>query len=148
MKKFASFLVLLIVLTPLYSSHASQEVQQFGVCLTDSMNGKERKMLAKWIFFGMSSHSTVKHYVNISEHDREQVNRSMGVLFTRLIAEDCPNEAKASSDAMGVKQAFFEAFKIAGATASRELTAEPEVNMSLNAFEEFVDNEKIKNVLE
>ena len=147
MKRLATFLVLLITYFPFIYIHAAEEAQGFGECITDSMNGKERKLLAKWIFFAMSSHNTVKAYTNITEQDLEQTNRLMGRLFTRLITEDCPNEAKVASDAMGVRQAFFEAFKIAGEAASRELMADPNVGKTLNRFEKFVDNEKIEDVL-
>lgn len=61
---------------------ASEEAQQLGTCLTDSLNGKERKNLAKWIFLGMSSHSLIKPYSNVSESDFDHSNKFVGYKAT------------------------------------------------------------------
>ena len=124
---------------------ASEEAQQLGTCLTDSLNGKERKNLAKWIFLGMSSHSLIKPYSNVSESDFDHSNKFVGELVTRLLTEDCPEQAKAAAKVNGAA-AFEQAFEIVGQVAMQELMAEPSVGQSLGAFEKYLDQEKINNV--
>ena len=104
-------------------AQAGQEARQFGVCLTDSMSGKERKNLAKWIFMGMSAHSMIKPYSNVSESDIDNSNQYVGKLITRLITEDCPEQARTASEVMG-SAAFEQAFKVVGELAMQELMAE------------------------
>lgn len=144
------FIIALVVFVSFLTSgvaQASQEAQQFGVCLTDSMNGKERKNLAKWIFLGMSSHSIIKPYANVTENDLESSNKYVGELITRLITEDCPKQANTASKAMG-SAAFEQAFKVVGEVAMQELMTEPSVGKSLGAFEKYLDQEKFNKVFE
>ena len=124
---------------------ASEEALQLGTCLTDSLNGKERKNLAKWIFLGMSSHSLIKPYSNVSESDFDHSNKFVGELVTRLLTEDCPEQAKAAVKVNGAA-AFEQAFEIVGQVAMQELMTEPSVGQSLGAFEKYLDQEKINNV--
>jgi hypothetical protein len=145
MKKY-SFLVLLIslVFTPLIAS-ANTSAQQLGVCMTDSMNGKERKNLAKWIYFGMSEHSTIKPHSNVPKADRESMDEYVGVLITRLLTEDCPKIAKVALEENG-SAAFEYAFGVVGEVAMTELMAEPSVSKSLGAFERHLDQSKFDEV--
>lgn len=67
-------LLSVVAMLPSYT-FASQEAQQLAVCLTDSLNGKERKNLAKWIYLGMSTHSIIKPFSNVTEQDIDDTNR-------------------------------------------------------------------------
>ena len=147
MNKLVIGLVLLVNLLSFSVVQAAQEVDQFGICLTDSMNGKERKELAKWIFFGISSHSTIKPYANVSEQDIDDSNRYIGELIPRLVAEDCPSQAKAASKVMG-SAAFEQAFRIVGEVAMQELMTEPSVGQTLGGFEQYLDQEKFDDVFD
>ena len=141
-----SFLFILITLAfnPIVA-HANTSAQQLGVCMTDSLNGKERKNLAKWIFFGMSEHSTIKPHSNVPTSDRERMNKYVGTLITRLLTEDCPEIAKAALDENG-SAAFDYAFGVVGEVAMTELMAEPAVSKSLGAFEHHLDQSKFDGV--
>lgn len=147
MKK--NILVLSILMNILFSgaAHANQELQLFTTCLTDSMNGLERKNLAKWVFLGMSAHSMIKPYSNVSEKDIDTSNRYVGSLITRLITKGCPVQAKAASKVMG-PAAFEQAFKVVGEVAMQELMTEPSVGQSLGAFRKYLDREKFNKVFQ
>ena len=147
MNKYAIVLTLFVSFLSSSVVHASQEAQQLGVCLTDSMNGKERKNLAKWIFLGMSSHSEIKPYAKVSKQDLDESDRYVGKLITRLITEDCPEQAKVASKVRGTG-AFEQAFKVVGEVAMQELMAEPSVGQSLGGFEKYLDQEKITTLFE
>ncbi len=77
-------------------SYANEASQQLGTCLTDSLNGKERKNLAKWIFLGMSTHDAIKPYSQVLTSDFVESDKYIGLLITRLMSEDCPQKAKAA----------------------------------------------------
>lgn len=124
-------------------SEAGQATSDFGVCLVDSLTGKERKNLAKWIFFGIASHPEIADYSNISSADVDASDRFVGSLVTRLITEDCPAKAKAALDEGGSK-AFEEAFNLVGRVAMQELMTDPAVSRATSGFEKYMDKEKFK----
>ena len=95
----------------------------------------------------MSAHSTIEPFLNISQKDIEKTNKFVGKLFTRLLTEDCPDEAN-STYKIGGSTAFEYAFGTAGELAMREITTEPRVNEALRAFEKYADQNKINEVFE
>lgn len=145
MKKL--FLVVLVVMGLVYPmvSHANQEAQNLGVCLTDSLTGKERKKLAKWIYFGLSTHSTIKPFSTVSQKDMEESDKYVGALITRLLTEDCPAQSKAAYE-KGGSGAFEYAFGIVGQVAMQEIMAESNVSNALQSFEKYLDQEKFNQV--
>lgn len=127
-------------LLPSYVS-ASHEAQQLAVCLTNSLNGKERKNLAKWIYLGMSTHSIIKPFSNVTEQDIDETNRYVGALVTRLLTEDCPKQAKVAIE-VGGQEAMENAFGIVGEVAMQELMTEPSVGNALGAFDKYLNQDK------
>ena len=147
MKRYIFVLCVLSgLLTPVVAQ-AGTEAQQLGVCLTDSLDGKERKSLAKWIFFGMSTHSTIEQYSNIATEDIESSDRYVGYLVTRLLTEDCPEQAKLAFEEGGTGGLEY-AFRIVGRVAMQEIMAEAKVSQSLGAFEKYLDREKFSKVFD
>jgi hypothetical protein len=141
MKKQLLLIVLLMIMLVPNIADASQAAQNLGVCLTDSLNGKERKNLAKWIYFGMSTHSSIKSYTNATQKDFDNINKYVGELITRLMTEDCPEIADAALKEGG-SAAFEYAFGIVGQVAMQELMTEPSVSQAMGAFEKYLDQDK------
>lgn len=141
MKKALLALTTIGLLVTPQLAQSADEAQQLGTCLTDSLNGKERKDLAKWIYLGMSTHSTIRPYANISQDDIESSSKYVGGLITRLLTQDCPKQAQAALDAGGT-QAFEFAFGIVGEVAMLELMSEPSVSDTLGLFEQYMDQEQ------
>jgi hypothetical protein len=141
MKKFLFMTLLLIIMLNPIITHAGQAAQNLGVCLTDSLNGKERKNLAKWIYFAMSKHSSIKPYTNATQKDFDNINKYVGVLITRLLTEDCPEIANAAIKEGG-SQALEYAFGVVGQVAMQELMAEPSVSQAMGVFEKYLDQDK------
>ena len=81
MKLFIIIMSISLSLLSPIMTQANQGANNLGICLTDSMNGKERKNLAKWIYFGMSAHSMIKPYSNVSTEDIENSNKYVGSLI-------------------------------------------------------------------
>ncbi|PLY02551.1 MAG: hypothetical protein C0623_03560 [Desulfuromonas sp.] len=135
-----SLLIIMLTLTPVIT-HAGQAAQDLAVCLTDSINGKERKNLAKWIYFGMSTHSTIKPYTKATQKDFDGMNKYVGGLITRLMTEDCPQTANAAFKEGGTSSIQY-AFGIVGEVAMQELMTEPSVSQALGAFEKYLDQDK------
>jgi hypothetical protein len=143
MKKY--LLLSMILLACLISTqiNAGQASNELGVCLTDSLTGKERKGLAKWIFFAISEHPEIKPYSNISDETKDKNNKLIGELITRLLAEDCPEKTKKALNEEGT-MAINNAFKLVGEVAMQELMTNQDVLMSTAEFEKYLDKEKLE----
>lgn len=123
------------------SVSVSADTQALGTCLTDSLNGKERKLLVKWIYFAMANHPELKANSKISEADRVNSDKATGELITRLFVQDCPEEAKLAqkSDPMAVQKAF----EFVGQVAMGELMTNEKVISGISTYVQYTDQNKI-----
>lgn len=143
MKKYLFLIAIFFIgLIPI-NTHADQTTNELGVCLTDSLTGKERKILAKWVVFAMSAHPEISPYVNASDQTKEEINRFVGNLLTRLLAEDCPQQTKAALDKNGA-MAVQSAFELVGKVAMQELMTNPKVAASMSGFEKYLEKDRLK----
>jgi len=119
--------------------------KDFGVCLVDNLNGKERKKLAKWIFFGIAAHPEIKKYSRITTEDSVESNIYTGSLITRLLAENCPSEMKSAlkEDPMAIENAF----KIVGEVAMQELMNNQDVITAITGYIKHTDQVKITELI-
>lgn len=114
--------------------------------MADRTTGKDRKDLAKWIFIAMGSHPDIRKLSAASTGELDNSSRTVGALFSRLIAENCAGEFRAlvaneGSESLGI------AFEFLGKLAMRELMSDREVSVALSGFEKYVDRPKVSSVL-
>ena len=124
---------------------AQSPADVFANCMIDTLNGKQRKNLAKWIFLSMSAHPEIKPYANASASDIDQSDRYIGRLITRLLTVDCPNELRAA--AKSDPQAVEKAFQLVGKIAMQELTTNQATMRALTNYIRYADQAKIKRIL-
>ena len=145
MKSIIKVIVLTIgvfITTPVFSDSPAGEL---GGCLVESLNGKERKELAKWVFFAMAAHPEMKSYSNVSDKDTKETDEFVGKLITRLLAENCPRDLQKaySADPLAIQKAF----ELVGKVAMRELMTDQNVTKSISSYARYVDEDKINKVL-
>jgi hypothetical protein len=143
MKKLLLLGALILISSITTNIYAGQKTNELGVCLTDSLTGKERKNLAKWIFFSMSVHPEISIHFKVPEQTIDKNNEYVGNLMTRLLAEDCPNQTKAALKEAG-STAMENAFEIVGRVAMQELMRDQSVTSTIGGFEKYLDTEKLK----
>ena len=132
----------LLITTPATAGQASNAL---GVCMADSLTGKERKKLAQWIFFGMSSHPEMKPFSSVTEATRNKTDQSIGKLITRLLTEDCPTKAKFAIKKES-SMALQSAFELVGRVAMQELMTNKDVTISMSGFEKYMDKDKLSSL--
>lgn len=115
-----------------------------GTCMIDSLNGKERKDLGKWMFFAMAAHPSIHAYSNITETDIENSDKYIGGLITRLLAEDCKGELTSilKSDPLAIQKAF----EVVGRVAMQELMANEVVVRAITNYSKYADLQKIRDI--
>lgn len=139
-------LVSLLIGCTCFSVHAQSASENFSTCLSENTSGKDRKEMARWIFVGMGVHPDLQSISSISAYAPEETSKYMGQLFTRLITENCPKEAKAAFDVDG-PLAFQNGFRLLGELAMRELMNNKEVAYRLSLWEKYVNKEKVQSTM-
>jgi hypothetical protein len=145
MYKTIQVIILSAVLSVCFPALAQTPTDTFADCMINSLNGKERKNLAKWIFLSMAAHPSIKPFLNATANDIQESDQYIGQLITRLLADDCPNELKAAyqSDPKAVENAF----ELVGKIAMQELMTNKETMNALTNYFIYADQEKISNIL-
>lgn len=140
------FVALVVALLFVSGAQASPNSDVLGRCLSDNTTGKDRKDLARWIFVGMSAHPEIGVVARASHKDVEAAQRTMGTLFTRLVADQCSQQMNAvvqSDGTEGIKVAF----EYLGRMAMQELMSNQEVNAAMGGFERYIDKVKVDRVV-
>ena len=126
-------------------SCAQDSTTVFSNCLADSLNGKERKELAKWIFLSMAAHPSIESYSSISENDRQISNKYVGALITKLLTETCPAEMKKAQKDNPL--AIQKAFEFVGQIAMQEIMADEATMKALTGYVQYVDEDAISKII-
>jgi len=139
--------VVAVLLTVSASAREQQAGQTLGTCLADSTSGKDRKLLAKWIFLAIAAHPEMKQHTNDSYGvAADESSRLMAALLMRLLTESCLNETKAAIKMAG-PQSLQNAFEGLGQLAMQELMADQSVKESIGLFERYVDQKHLLDAL-
>jgi len=136
--------VVLIGLTITASSAiAGPATSALTTCVADNTTGKDRKDLARWTFVVMSSHPEIQRLSNVSQTDRDQLDRILAAIVTRLLAENCQAQAKLAIETEGSEAPLKTAFEAIGKLAMQELMSNPEVNSAATSFAKYLDTDKL-----
>lgn len=145
MKYIMAILVLISGFSLSSPALANQTAHQLGTCMADSLTGKERKLLALWIYFGMSAHPDMSDFTKVSTDTKTATDKQTGELITRLLTEDCPKQTQAVMK-LGNSMAMQSAFELVGRVAMQELMTNPNVAQSMASFEKYMDTAKISGL--
>lgn len=140
--KILAILISLLICSPAFSQSSSDAL---SACMVDNLNGKERKSLAKWIFFAMGAHPEIKSYMKATPKDVQTSDEYVGALITRLLTVDCSARLKTAYtyDPASLQKAF----EVIGKVAMQELMTSNEVNKAITNYARFADTAKIDKVL-
>src|SRR5579862_8332624 len=114
---------------------AQEPVDALRTCVADNTSGKDRKDLAKWIFFAMAAHPEIKPYAgtNVSAAADES-SQKMAALVTRLLTDSCLSEVRAVVKTGQGTQAVKVASEGLGQLAMQELSADKAVQGAMGQF--------------
>jgi len=136
------FFVVLIISFPVLADPSSDKLAN---CLVENLNGKERKNLAKWVFFAIAAHPEIKSYSSISDDNRIENDKYVASVIMRLLTENCPKELKTAYSVN--PQAIVSSFELVGRVAMQELMTNENVTKSLSSYTKYADLEKVNKVL-
>lgn len=145
MKGYVRVLVAGLALLTAFGAVAATPTGNLAGCLVDHLNGKERKDLAKWVFFSMGAHPDIKPYLDASPGTIEASDKFVGSLITRLLVRDCPNKLRTANKADPL--AIQKAFTLVGQVAMQELMTNQNVRSALANYTKYANKDAINNIL-
>ncbi len=137
----------LLALTTLVA-HAQEPTEALSQCLADNTSGKDRKDLARWVFFAMASHPEIKQFTSPAlATASDETHKLMAATFTRLLADSCLTQTQAAFK-QGGSRAIEAAFHTLGQLAMQELMSNQDVNANMSKFEKFIDQSKLSKAFQ
>jgi hypothetical protein len=141
--KFLKSILITVILFNISSSNvlAGPYTDELSKCLVETTTQRDRDVLVKWMFLSFSLHPQLNSMASVSEDQRDQGNKNMAGLFTKLLTQTCKEETMKAVTNEGT--ASLEAsFNVLGQVAGRELFSNIEVNKGMAGFEKYWDEEK------
>jgi hypothetical protein len=127
-----------LIASPAFAGPATDALT---ACLADNTTGKDRKDLARWVFVGMASHPEIQNLSNVTQANRDDLDRILAAMLTRLMTENCVAQARSALEKDG-SAAFPTAFGVMGQLAMQELMSDPGVNAAMSDFSKYLDQNK------
>ena len=112
-------------------------------CLVLATSYKDNSLLGRWLVRVYGEHSDSEDLTNLTLYKKEAIDRDMARLFTRLLSEDCKVETKKALKFEG-DGVMFNAFRVLGEVAGKELIEDKNVSKAINKFTDYVDYGKLK----
>ena len=112
-------------------------------CLVMATSSKDNSLLGRWLVRVYGEHGDSKDITNLSDYNKELIDKDVARLFTRLLSEDCKVETKKALKFEG-DAVMFNAFKVLGEVASKELIEDKNVSKAINKFTQYIDYGKLK----
>lgn len=146
MKKMLKKIVLMSAMMIPFAAH-SGPIEDFSSCLVEKTTSEDHLNLIKWMYVGMSGHPTLNNMSSVTDSDKDDTNKKMGVLFERLLVKDCVADFKEVYKQHG-QAGIQAAFGILGEVAMAELMQNPAVTNDLMQFTEHVDMDAFEKALQ
>lgn len=145
MKTFVTAIAAVIIGSASISSVlAGTATDALSACLADNTTGKDRKEMARWVFVGMASHPEITTLSNVTQASRDDLDKAMATIVTRLLTESCLTQARSAMEKDG-GTAFQVAFGFVGKLAMQELMSNPKVNAAFSNFAKHIDQKKVNS---
>jgi len=113
---------------------------ELGACLVGKTTGEDRVVVARWIAGAVASAPQVAALVKIDAAEKDQVDRAMAKVFTRLMTVDCLAQAKPLLKA-GSRAGFEIVGESLGRIAVTELLNNPQASNSIEAYARYLDRQ-------
>ena len=121
---------------------AGPTVDQLSNCLVKSTTATDKKTVLQWTFVALSTHPDLKAYSNVTDVQKEQLDKNLATVLQRILVEQCSSQTKAVIAAEGV-QAVGDSFQELGKITGEEILENPEVKSQLNGVLRYVDLNKL-----
>jgi hypothetical protein len=130
--------VALMLFTAAQPTQAGVFTDDLSRCMVEKSSDADKTELARWMFAAMSKDPSLAKMANISQQDRDRLNKAAADLFSRLILVDCRPQTLAALKNEGT-DAFGQAGRALGGAAANKLMSSPEGQAELGKLGDYVD---------
>ncbi|WP_407303557.1 hypothetical protein [Acinetobacter sp.] len=123
-------------------SIAGPTVEQLSDCLVKSTTATDKKTVLQWTFVALSTHPDLKSFSQVTDVQKEQLDKSLATVLQHILVEQCSAQTKAVIQAEGL-QAVGDSFQELGRTTGEAIVKNPEVNQQLKGVLRYVDLNKM-----
>lgn len=116
-------------------------------CLVSSTTSQEKTTLVRWMFAMMSLHPDVEGSSSVTPQQRTAVSKETAQLFQKLVTETCVSQTVEAIKYEGAST-LETSFSLLGQVAARELFAHPRVTEGMAEFGSYLEEDKIKGLLD
>ncbi|MDZ4350246.1 MAG: hypothetical protein U1A22_12015 [Xanthomonadaceae bacterium] len=141
MTRYVAFL-LVWVFIGIAPAKADELIAATESCFSDSTSGKDRKLLARWVYLAIAAHPEMERLSAATPSDVEDVSRDFADFYMRLVTEDCAPQMRALVAGHGVR-GVTAVFEYLGKVAMLEVMTNQRVSTTISGFEAFLDQEKL-----
>ncbi len=146
-KLVASLIALWGLLSMGKPAQAGPYADELGRCLSRSATSADKTILAKWIFSIMSLSPDLREISSLTDSQRTQLNQQMAQVFMSLVSRSCRTQAKNALKYEGT-EGFGQGFGTLGEMAMILLYTNPAVSEGMLGFIEYIDLNKLSNLLD
>jgi hypothetical protein len=119
---------------------ASAQDDALGKCLVDNSTGKDREAFMRWMFLALAANPSVKPMTNISDPQKEEIDKGAAAVMNGLMLKDGRSQAIAAMRADG-PQGMSQGFATFGRIAMGDLMQNGAVNAELEKMTAYLDKD-------
>lgn len=121
---------------------ASTATDELSRCLVKATTTEDKTAVLQWTFVALSTHPELKAFTNVSDAQKEQLDKNFAAVVQRILIEQCSTEAKAVIKADGV-DGIGASFQELGKITGEEILSNPEIKAQLKGVLKYVDLNKL-----
>ena len=120
----------------------TQTVDQLSVCLVKATTATDKTAVLQWTFAALSTHPDLKSFSNVTDVQKEQLDKNLAQVLQRILVEQCSAQTKAVIQAEGL-QAVGDSFQELGSITGEEIIKNLEVKQQLKGVVRYLDLNKL-----
>lgn len=121
---------------------ASTVQDQLSSCLVKSTTAADKTAVLQWTFAALSTHPDLKAFTQVSDVQKEQLDKNFAAVVQRILVEQCSTQAKAVIQADGI-EGIGASFQELGQITGEEILKNPEIKSQLKGVLKYVDLNKL-----
>ncbi|MCP1471534.1 hypothetical protein J3E64_003245 [Sphingobium sp. OAS761] len=122
------------------------QAQALGECMVLKSTGADRLTVARWFLTAVASAPQAAGVATLTPGKKEEFDKGMAAIFTRLMTVDCADQARPLFKARD-QAGFRIAGEALGRVAMEELLNNPQASAALGAYTRYLRQEDFKAVL-
>jgi hypothetical protein len=139
-------LAVLALAAPARAQGGSPESAALGNCFVMKSTGADRLALVRWISGALLSSAKTADLAKVDPAKREETERQVAAIFTRLFTKDCLAEARAVASTGDASTGFRQAGEALGRIAMSDLLSDPAANAAMSGFARFLSKDDFKAI--